>query len=164
MARAELIVLGVGNTLLGDEGFGVYVVRELERQDLPCGVKVIEGGVGGFALLDIIQEAPKAIIVDAADMGMEPGSLKRFTPGEVVSVRDEGGFSLHPVGLLEVLELAQTLGHDLEVVIIGVQPETLGPMDGLSPTLQSKVPEAVKLVQVEIEEYLADKSAHMKGA
>ena len=164
MSHAELVVLGVGNTLLGDEGFGVYVVRELERQDLPCGVQVVEGGVGGFALLDIIQEAPKAIIIDAADMGMEPGSLKKFASGEVVSVRDEGSFSLHQVGLLEVLELARALGHDLEVVIIGVQPETVEPMDGLSPTVQSKVSEAVKLVQMEIEEYLADKSARMKGA
>lgn len=164
MSHAELVVLGVGNTLLGDEGFGVYVVRELARQDLPCGVRVVEGGVGGFALLDIIQESPKAIIVDAADMGMEPGTLKRFTSDEVVSVRDEGGFSLHQIGLLEVLELAQTLGHDLEVVVIGVQPETLEPMDELSPIVQGKVSEAVRLVQMEIEEYLADKSACMKGA
>jgi hydrogenase maturation protease len=127
-------------------------------------VKVVEGGVGGFALLYIIQEAPKAIIIDAADMGMEPGSLKRFTPSEVESVRDEESFSLHQVGLLEVLELAQTLGHDLEVVIIGVQPESLEPTDGLSPTVQGKVSEAVRLVHIEIEEYLADKSACMKGA
>jgi len=164
MSRAELVVLGVGNTLLGDEGFGVCVARELERRDVPCGVSVVEGGVGGFTLLDVIQEASKAIIVDAADMGMEPGSLRRFVPDEVVSVRDEGGFSLHQIGLLEVLELARALGRDLEVVIIGVQPETLEPMDGLSPTVQSKVSEAVKLVRMEIDDYFAEKSARMKGA
>jgi hypothetical protein len=65
---------------------------------------------------------------------------------------------------VEVLGLAQALGHDVEVVIIGVQPESLEPTDGLSLTVQGKVSEAVRLVHIEIEEYLADKSACMKGA
>lgn len=164
MVRAELVVLGVGNTLLSDEGFGIHVVRELERQGVPDGVEVVEGGVSGFALLDVFEGVSKAIIIDAADMGVAPGSLRRFTPDQVVRVGSGSGFSLHQVGLLEVLELASALGQDTEAVIIGVQPETMEPGEDLSPTVQGNVAEAVELVRAEIEEHFVERLTREKGA
>jgi len=163
MAPAEVVVVGVGNTLLADEGFGIYVVRELRRAGVPEGVEAIEAGVAGYSLLDLLPGASKAIFVDAVEMGMEPGRLARFTPQEVVSTGDGKAFSLHQVGLLEVLELARALGQGAETVIIGVQPERVAPGEGLSPVVQAKVQDAVGMVRAEIEGYFARESSQQPG-
>lgn len=144
------MILGVGNTLLGDEGFGVYVVRELESRGLPAGVQVVEGGVGGFALLDVLTSAPNVILVDAADMGMEPGTLKRFTLDDADPESCENKLSLHQVGLADVLQMARALGCEPDLVIVGFQPATISPGDGISPIARSKLSEAVQMVLDEV--------------
>jgi len=159
MAPAEVVVIGVGNTLLADEGFGIYVVRELKRAGVPEGVEAVEAGVTGFSLLDLLAGVSKAILVDVVEMGMEPGRLVRFTPQEVASTSNAKVFSLHQIDLLEVLELARALGQGVETVIIGVQPERVAPGEGLSSVVQAKVQDAVRMVRSEIEGYFARESS-----
>jgi len=79
--NSSVVVIGVGNELLRDEGVGMVVARALQGEKLPPNVRVVEGGVGGLDLLFEMEGAERAIIVDAADMGLEPGSWNRGAYG-----------------------------------------------------------------------------------
>jgi hydrogenase maturation protease len=132
------LILGLGNPLRGDDGVGARVVEELTRRDLPEGVTALDGGIGGLDLLQILQRWKRVVIVDAADVGREPGQYVRFTPDQVRLVRASDTLSLHNAGLSEVLALADALDLDLpEMVIFGVQPADIGWREGLSPTVES---------------------------
>ena len=76
----KTLVLGLGNVLMGDEGIGVYVVREIEKHTLPAGVECLDGGTGGFTLLEPLEDADRIIIIDAASDGNPIGTVSRTTP------------------------------------------------------------------------------------
>ena len=84
-AAGRIVIIGVGNLLLKDEGLGIHVVRELREKALPPGVEVIDGGVAGIGLLDLFQGARKLVLIDAADMNLAPGTVVRFTPEDIRS-------------------------------------------------------------------------------
>jgi hydrogenase maturation protease len=143
-------IIGVGNLLLKDEGVGVQVAQELQKRTLPAGVEVCDGGVGGIGLLDYFREASKLLLIDAADMGLKPGAVMRFTPREVKDPGSGVKFSTHDLGLAEVLKLAQALGHCPEVVIIGIQPQEISWGAELSPPIQASLPRVLEMVMREI--------------
>ncbi len=152
-AAGKIVILGVGNLLLKDEGVGVHVVQELQKKALPPEVKVIEGGVAGIGLINFFQGARKAVFIDAADMKLAPGTVVRFTPEEIRSQPGNPKFSAHDVGLLEVLELAKALGQcPPEVVIIGVQPKEISWGMDLTPEVQAAFPQILEAVLKEIEQ------------
>jgi hydrogenase maturation protease len=136
-----------------DDGIGAHIVHELEKLRLPEGVKVLDAGTKGLGLVDLMRQAPKAVFVDAVDMGKKPGAVKRFTPQEIESVTDRVNFSLHEVGLPQVLHLASALGISPEVVIFGIQPKDLGRGIGLSPELKRAVPNIVESVLSEVDNF-----------
>ena len=74
----HVVILGVGNLLLSDEGVGVHVANKLMEMDLPAGVEVIEGGTDGFRLMNVVTEADRLIVVDAVKGGSPPGSIYRL--------------------------------------------------------------------------------------
>ena len=150
----KVLIIGVGNILLKDEGIGVHIARELEKLSLPEGVRVFDGGTGGLSLIDLMKETPRVVFLDAVEMGKKPGTLIRFTLPEVKMVTDKIKFSLHQVGLPEVLLLASLLRVSPEVVIFGIQPKDLGWGIGLSPELKKAVPEIVKSVLREVYKYI----------
>ena len=76
----KTLVLGLGNVILGDEGVGVHVVRALEELTLPENVECLDGGTGGFTLLEPLQEAGRIILIDAAADGNPIGTVTRTTP------------------------------------------------------------------------------------
>jgi hydrogenase maturation protease len=76
----KTLVLGLGNVLMGDEGIGVYVVRELEKLPLPPDVECLDGGTGGFTLLEPLESADRIILIDAANDGNPIGTVTRTTP------------------------------------------------------------------------------------
>ncbi|MBI5968513.1 MAG: HyaD/HybD family hydrogenase maturation endopeptidase [Deltaproteobacteria bacterium] len=144
-------IIGVGNLLLKDEGVGVQVARELQKNDLPSGVEVFDGGVAGIGLLDYFREASKVLLIDAADMNLKPGAVVRFTPEDVREEKIGPRFSSHDVGLLEILRLAKALEQcPQEVVIIGIQPKEISWGTDLSPEVQASVPRAIEAVLKEI--------------
>ncbi len=150
-AGRRVVVLGVGNVLLGDEGVGVHVVRELEKRDLPEGVRPIDGGTGGFNLIGIIAEADTLIVVDTLSSDAEPGSIFRFTPDEV---RQPGGSrhtSVHDIGLLDALELAAMSGYEPDTVIFGVVPERIDWGMELSAPVKEALPRVLAAVIQEID-------------
>jgi hydrogenase maturation protease len=139
------LVIGVGNTLRGDDGVGVRVAQELAGGPLPEGVAVIDGGTGGLDLLFELEQAERVILIDAAEMGCEPGEVRVF-PGEHVADAPGVRFSsTHGFGVAEVLALARSLGLEVEVTVVGIQPVEVTYRDGLSETLASRVPEYVEL-------------------
>jgi len=147
----QVLVLGLGNPLRGDDGVGPRVIEELNRRGLPEGVTTLDAGTGGVDLLHVLEGWERAIVVDAADVDREPGQYVRFTPEEARLVESADGFSLHNAGLAEVLALAKAAGQPLpELVIFGVQPEKIGWGEGLSPAVEAALPDIVNAVLNEI--------------
>jgi len=148
---AGILILGVGNLLRRDEGVGVHVVQRLQQLRLPKGVQVIDGGTAGMGLLDLLEGYERAVIIDAADMGLEPGSVVKFRPEAVQFYSPDLRLSLHSVDVGSVLELARLLGKKLpELVIIGVQPKDTGWGTDLSIEVLAEMRHIVDLVLEEI--------------
>jgi hydrogenase maturation protease len=148
----HVLVLGLGNPLLGDEGIGVRVVEELKGLELPDGVAVVEGGTAGLGLIGLMEGYQRVIIVDAADMGHSPGRVVRFTPLEAQLKTAEAPLSLHQIGLGEALALAEALEMaPAELVIIGIQPSRLEMGAGLSPEVERAIPQIIKIILDELE-------------
>jgi hydrogenase maturation protease len=146
--RKRIVIVGVGNVLLKDEGIGVHVVRALQEMSLasPGGdVEVVDGGTSPGAL-DRAEGADKLIIVDAARGGGEPGTIYRFAPDEV-SGEPKLLTSLHDLGLLDSLRMMESVGDPpRETVIIGVEPAEVDWGLELTPTLRGKLPDVVRRV------------------
>jgi hydrogenase maturation protease len=150
-SKGRVLILGLGNLLLGDEGVGIHAVRELEKRALPPQVDVVDGGTAGLNLLDLMQGYERVIIVDAVDAGEEPGTILRFTPQEVCSETQGAPLSLHQTQVLEVLELATYLGQPLpRIVIYGIQAQAIDWSTELSPVLQAELPKLLDAVLEEI--------------
>ncbi|HEY76749.1 MAG TPA: hydrogenase maturation protease [Thermoflexia bacterium] len=154
----RVAVIGLGNPLRGDDGIGPRVVAELHRRELPEGVEAIDGGTGGLDLLRLMEGWDRVIVVDAAEIGREPGAFARFTPEEVRLRLHEGDLSLHNAGLPEALALASALNHPLPpITLFGVQPKRIGWEAGLSPVVERTIPALVEAILDEVSE--AAKSA-----
>lgn len=147
----DVLVLGLGNPLRGDDGIGPRVIEALEKRGLPDSVETLDAGTGGLDLLRVIEEQDRVVIVDAADVGKQPGQFVRFTPDQVLLSEATERFSFHHAGLAEVFSLTRALGRPLPpVVIFGVQPEDVGWRQGLSPAVEAGLPALIDAVLEEI--------------
>ena len=118
---------------------------------MPAAIEVHDGGVAGIGLLEFFQGACKVMLIDAADMNLDPGAWVRFAPEEVAGKTDGPKFSTHDVGLLEVLDLAKALDQcPPQVVIFGIQPGEISWGTELSPEVQASIPKVVEAVIGEI--------------
>jgi hydrogenase maturation protease len=149
MKNKKILILGVGNLILRDEGVGVHAVRELEKRDLPAHVKVIDGGTYLMDLLNVIQEAERIIVIDALRGGGKPGTVYRVTPDDLMA-ETERTLSLHQVGLLEVLGMVRQLGGEPHAVIIGVEPKEISWGMELTPEVEARLPRVIDAVFEEL--------------
>jgi hydrogenase maturation protease len=141
------LVVGLGNVLRGDDGVGVRVAQALMKRALPEGVTVVDGGTSGLGIVHLMEERTRVILVDAADMGEEPGQFVRFGLDEVELLDGEEPLSVHAAGLRDALLLAKALGVlPDEVVVFGVQPATLEWRNGLSPEVEATLPSLIAAV------------------
>lgn len=147
----HIMILGVGNILLTDEGVGIHVLHKInERYEFSPNVSLEDGGVLGVKLLGVISSADQLIVVDAVKNHGVPGSLYRIE-GKDVPKRILAKNSLHQVDLLETLTLCQALDKVPETVILGVEPkdiETVGLE--LTPPVKDRVEELIALVLKEV--------------
>jgi hydrogenase maturation protease len=153
------LIVGLGNPLRGDDGVGCRLVTELATRDLPPEVEVLDGGMAGLGLLDIMEGWERVVVVDAADVGQEPGTYVRFAPADARLVPAADRFSFHHAGLGEVLALASALDRSLpELVVFGVQPAGVGWGQGLSAAVESVLPALADAVLAELrgEDYAQD--------
>jgi len=150
--KKPILVLGVGNLLLKDEGVGVHVARRLLDMDLPPRVEVLEGGTAGLDLLDAIEGREKVIVVDAVQTGQPPGTLYRFSRDDIEE-RPKQRMSLHDIDMTDLLKLSDLLGGEkpAEVVVIGVEARDIETASmELSPEIEAQVPTLIDLVIREI--------------
>lgn len=138
MDSDTILILGIGNLLWADEGFGVRAVEALnERWRFPDQVRLLDGGTQGLSLVQHVQEARRLIVFDAIDYGLPPGTMRIILNGEVPLYLGVKKMSLHQTGFQEVLACARLTGHyPDELVLIGVQPVEL---DDFGGSLRSEV-------------------------
>ena len=149
--RERILVLGVGNLLMGDDGVGIHAVRELVKRTLPPGVDVVDGGTAGLDLLRLMEGYAKVVIIDAVDAGEEPGAILRFTPEDITTQTVDFAVSLHQTELLKVLELATCVGQSLPpIVVYGVQLMEMAWSTELSPAVQDQLTPLVEAVLEEV--------------
>lgn len=146
----RIVILGIGNILLSDEGIGVHVANELAKTELPPEVSVVEGGTDGFRLLNVITEADRLIIVDSLRTGAEPGTIYRFDVGDVRCCPSGFKTSVHQIGILEVIDLSGLIGKTPHTTVIGVEPKSLEMNMELSQEIREKIPKIIELVMDEM--------------
>lgn len=137
----DIVVLGLGNPLMADEGIGIEVVARLQSRakDFPD-VDFIDAGTAGFGLLHRLSGRKRAIMVDCCLMGSAAGTISRFTPDDVNSIKRLSHFSVHEADILQVIELARRLGDcPDEIVIFGIEPQTIEQRTSLSTLLAGRL-------------------------
>lgn len=152
-ATADTLILGVGNILWADEGFGVRTLEHLaEKYTLPEDVTLLDGGTQGLALLPILTAHKRLLILDAVDFHGEPGELSLKRDGEIATFIGSHAVSLHQTSMHDVLALAGLLGAaPQKISLIGVQPVVLEDYGGsLSDKVRARVGEAVELARGEL--------------
>jgi len=142
---ARVLVAGVGNVFLGDDGFGVEVARRLAQGPLPPGVEVADIGIRGVHLAyQLLDGYDLLILVDAVARGAPPGTVFVIEPNPRTLAQELDAHGFDPAS---VLELARTLGSPLpRVLLVGCVPESTEEHLGLSPPVERAVDEAVRLV------------------
>ncbi len=144
-------VIGIGNSLYQDEGVGVHVIPFLEEA-IPdsLGIEIVEGTTDGIRLLTPVEDADYLIIVDAINAGKEPGTLITVT-GEEIPKYFGVKMSVHQVGIQEVLSAAKLRDRlPEEMVMFGIQPQTISLGLELTDVVQSQVPQLVQMVVEQI--------------
>ena len=146
--RASVLILGIGNLLLSDEGIGIHAVRCLSQHELPPDVEILDGGTSGADLVDDLEGRTKVVVIDAASGDGPPGTVYRCEAHELME--QEGGMSLHEFGLSDSLHMAEKLGcAPKRVIVLGVQPASLRPGMELSPEVAAILPGILKLALAE---------------
>ncbi len=144
----DTLVLGIGNLLWADEGFGVRCIERLHaRYALPDSVRVMDGGTQGIFLLPWVRAAERLLIFDAIDFGLAPASLRCIEGDNVPRYMGAKKVSMHQAGFQEVLAAANLAGELAgELALIGVQPELLDDYGGsLTPSVRAQLDPAVEL-------------------
>ncbi len=158
-ATPRIVVIGVGNLILTDEGIGIHTVKALQELDFPDDVKLIDGGTSPD-LIAYTRAGDKLIIVDAAKAGGEPGTIYRFKPEDLAGGK-AALTSAHEMGVVENLQLMSMAGSEpKEIVIIGIEPREIKFGTELSPELERKMPEIVKAVLKEMDLPIDNDAGH----
>lgn len=149
-ANMHAVILGIGNIILSDEGLGVRAVEDLERRyGLPEGVAAIDGGTSAMELLDDLSDLDLLVVLDTMVAGKPPGTIIRLA-GDEVPVFFRRKLSPHQISLADVLASLELIGHlPREVVVIGVQPESLELGLDLTPVVAAQVARVADMAAAE---------------
>jgi hydrogenase maturation protease len=157
--QKDILVLGIGNTILKDEGIGVRVAEKMMKMSLPPEVEVMDGGIKGLDLLYYIEGRKKVIVVDAVKAGAPPGTLFRFTDNDLAAKKGIMR-SAHGIDFSDVIAVARFTGtKPAEVIFLGIEPYDLSVSMELSPKIEEMIPILINLVMKEIEAYLNQQAA-----
>lgn len=146
-----VLVLGIGNLLLKDEGVGIHLVQKMMKMHLPKNVEVLDGGTASLDLISYLEGRKKIVVVDCVRGGHKPGTIYLLTP-ENIEKDEKKILSLHQVDFQETLNLFSKLKKKMpKVVIIGIEPKDYSSWGmELSPVIKRRVPKIIGLVKKEI--------------
>lgn len=152
-ALKHIVILGIGNALLTDEGVGVLVLEKIrECYSFSDNISLVDGGVLGLNLIGVLSEADHVIVVDAVKNHGDPGTLYRLE-GDAIPRRFREKTSLHQVDFPELLATCRILGKVPHMVLIGVEPEDMETFSlDLTPTLQARVQDMIAMVLAELDQ------------
>ena len=141
-------ILGVGNLLLSDEGFGVHFVEQLQRDYIiPENINVLDGGTAGIMLAEFVEECDVLLVVDVVDLHDTPGSIHFFTDADVKSGDIQTRMSPHQLGLIDIIEIGGLSGRTpSQIEMLTVTPGSLETGMELTPALAAKIPEVMTLL------------------
>ena len=141
---SKLKVIAVGNDLYGDDGVGNAVLHELEKMSDMNDIELIDGATDALGLIDHFSDTDHVIIVDAAQMGEKPGTVKVFSKEEVKLKIKMDHLSVHGISLAETFDIAQMVDSlPKNITIIGVEPKNIGISESLSDVVMQSIPEVV---------------------
>ena len=148
----KVLVLGIGNLVMSDDGVGVKVVQKLQREyRFAETVEIMDGGTLGLDLLPKLEGIERLIVVDAVETGQKPGTCVRLV-GEELPIALETKVSPHQMGLKDLLSVAELIGHSpREMVLIGVQPGSIEMDTELTPEVEAKVDELARMILNELD-------------
>ncbi|MDQ7065836.1 MAG: hydrogenase maturation protease [candidate division KSB1 bacterium] len=153
--KTTILILGIGNILMGDEGVGCQVVQHIQSRPLPEGIECLDGGTGGFHLLDAMQQADHILLVDATVDGRPPGSVLKLRPQ--FSSDYPRTLTAHDIGLKDMLDAFHLLGRTPRVTLFAVSIKPLGEMSTeLSPEISSQISHIAEAVLKEAKTILAE--------
>ena len=151
MKNANILILGIGNLLLHDEGVGVHVAHKMKEMALPPGIEVMDGGTMGLNLLYYIENRDRVIVVDTVIVGDPPGTIYRFTDESLVQNKPMLR-TAHGVDFTDVIKTAEMLGtKPKEIIFVGIEPADMSEGIGLSEVIEKRVPTLIKMVMRELE-------------
>ena len=150
----KILVIGLGNILLGDEGVGVHAVEALKRKyDFPEEVRLLDGGTLGLDLLHLIEGMDGVLFIDAVNLKESPGTIA-VIEGEAIPSLLEPKLSLHHVGLSDLLFASSFLGtRPAEIALVGIQPETLEIGLELSKTVMDRFEQLLQAIVEKLREW-----------
>lgn len=142
----KTLILGVGNLLLKDEGVGIHVIHALEKETLPSGIHLIDGGTGGFHLIAWLEEYDRIIMIDATLDNNPPGTVRQLKP------RYASDFpplmSAHEIGLRDMIEVMQLTGKMPEIHLIVISALDISEVGmELSPEVEKAIPDVIARVK-----------------
>ncbi len=156
--QQDILIMGLGNLLLGDEGVGVHAVRELSREDLPPGLSLLDAGTGGFTLMTELTSGRVIIMIDASLGPGEPGTIHYLKPRFASDF--PRSLSSHDIGLKDLIESAAVLGKlpEIHLVTVTIDPQQEIGME-LSPPIRSVLPRIREEVFSLVERIREEKAA-----
>jgi hydrogenase maturation protease len=146
----RILIMGLGNVLLGDEGIGIHVVKALEKETLPSNADIMDGGTGGFQILAELQSYPTVIMIDATLSEQPPGHIRVTEPR--YSSDFPKSLSSHDIGLKDLLDSATLLEKMPKIYLVVV---TIDPSQEISMELSEEVKESILPVKEKVREILA---------
>lgn len=149
----RIVILGVGNLLMSDDGVGVHAARALAA-DPPAGAEAVDAGTDVLSTLPYLEAATHAIVIDAVRGGGEPGDLYRLSESELS--RRAGCESVHALGLLSARRLLPPEAPWPEIVVFGVEPHVLGYGMDLSPAVAAVLPRLERLSREQVEAWICE--------
>ncbi|MBP3780046.1 MAG: HyaD/HybD family hydrogenase maturation endopeptidase [Selenomonas sp.] len=152
--KNEVTILGIGNVILRDEGFGVRVAEYLDKYyEFPDTVQIVDGGTLGIELTQYVTGTEKLLVIDSINGGAEPGTTFRFHNDDVME-HFQDKLSAHEVGIQDVLGLLTVTGHKIpDVVVIGAQPYDVEAGVELSEGMMKLLPQMVEQALSELKNW-----------
>lgn len=149
-----LTVIGIGNVLRGDDGIGPHIISELQKQDVPNSIRLIDIGSDTFSIIEHLVNEDPVLVIDCAQMNKNPGDVFKFKVSEKNLSYVDNTISLHGFGFSELYKIAEKLNDNILCTIIGIQPKSLEFNTGLSDEIKKNIPYIKSMVIEEINNHV----------